>query len=285
MRVLWLVLCELVPAVICSGFGKTEGGDVQLQDSAPDAAFSQAAGEALQKKTDVMEKQIAQLLTTVGQISKQLNVESAVARQEQDVPAVDVNARAHRQAFVIVTGQPKYTFMLTPALQTLAAGFRSKAAHDRGIRFNASADSASGAWESPSRDGTWDMLKSGMRAGDIVVHVGSLDSVKFGPTCAAELRPKGVYCIRYVTRPHDNVERHDRDMDELWAYSNYVVGEMKQSISNWDRKPLLRFVPPGYVPVNVPMPKSMSNTVVMLGRLVGGVVLPVNHLICMCCTQ
>jgi hypothetical protein len=53
-----LVLCELVPAVICSGFGKTEGSDLQLQDSAPDAAFSQAAGEALQKKTDVMEKQI-----------------------------------------------------------------------------------------------------------------------------------------------------------------------------------------------------------------------------------
>ena len=52
------MLCELVPAVICSGFGKTEGSDLQLQDSAPDAAFSQAAGEALQKKTDVMEKQI-----------------------------------------------------------------------------------------------------------------------------------------------------------------------------------------------------------------------------------
>ena len=45
-RLLLLVLCELVPAVICSGFGQTEGGDLQLQDSAHDDAFSQSAVRA-----------------------------------------------------------------------------------------------------------------------------------------------------------------------------------------------------------------------------------------------
>lgn len=78
--------------------------------------------------------------------------------------------------------------------------------------------------------------------GDVVIYVGTLNSSTFMERCRNEMGPNGTYCIWYQVEPREWPNESlspSEGVCEVWEYTR----------GNTPRAPLVRYVPPGFVPV------------------------------------
>jgi len=80
------------------------------------------------------------------------------------------------------------------------------------------------------------------KAGDVVIYVGTLNSSTFMQRCQREMIPKKTYCIWYQVEPREwpnaSMSPLEGSVCEVWEYTR----------GNDPQAPLVRYVPPGFLP-------------------------------------